>query len=200
MNFTLMPLPYEADALDPFISARTVKIHHQRHHAGYLKKLDLALEGAHRDKSLTDIVLGAEGDLYNLAGQVWNHDFYWQSLAPSTQPVPETIAGLLEASFGGQAEFNDRFADVAAGTFGSGWAWLVFDPDEHGLAIESTSNAGNPLKAGSLPLLTLDVWEHAYYLDYQQDRGAYINDFLQAHVNWAFADENLVAALQRSPT
>lgn len=198
MNFELKPLPYDYDALAPFLGVETLKTHHQKHHAGYLDKLDRRLDGGLRDRELADIVRRADDPaLFNLAAQVWNHDFYWQSLAVSRrEPRPDgRLMPLVKDTFGGLAELEARFADLAKGIFGSGWAWLTFDPDSGRLTVEGTENAGNPLTEARVPLLTLDVWEHAYYLDYQQDRGAYVNEFIDGHLNWSFAEANLQTAV-----
>ena len=201
MEFELNSLPYEKDALAPFLSVDTVSTHYEKHHAGYLKKLDKALEGSPlREKTLTEIMLEVEGGTFNLAAQVWNHNFYWLSLSPESQTLPDgELADLIQESFGGEDNFLSEFADAAANQFGSGWAWLVFDPDGQKLAVVSTTDAENPLLDGQIPLLTLDVWEHAYYLDYKNDRGAYIAAFLDAHLNWQFAQENLAEASKRAP-
>ncbi len=201
MDFELEPLPFANDALEPFIGAETVTIHHEKHHGGYLKKLDAALDNEEaRSQSLTDVMLVSEGAQFNLAAQVWNHNFYWQSLSATTQAVPDgTFAALIDQSFGGVDEFKRRFADAAANEFGSGWAWLVWNPGSQRLEVSSTTDAVNPLVNGNIPLLTLDVWEHAYYLDYRQDRPGYISAFLDAHVNWEFAEQNLVAATKVLP-
>ena len=196
MNFELEPLPFEANALEPFISAQTVNIHHEAHHGGYVKKLDAALDDARREQSLTEIMLASEGRIFNLAGQIWNHNFYWSSLSPDAVDIPTgALSELMSASFESTSDFEAQFSAAAAGAFGSAWAWLVFDPSETKLAVTATSNAGNPLTQGQIPLLTLDVWEHAYYLDYQQNRSTYIKEFLDGHVDWAFAAANLDAAL-----
>ena len=200
MEFKCKPLPYDIDALEPFIGKETVRIHYGKHHAGYMERLDEALSGDDREKSLTDIVLEKNGDVFNLAAQVWNHDFYWLSLAPERCDLKEgPLTGLISQSFGSCKALMKQFAEVANGEFGSGWAWLSFDPGSKKLVVESTSDAGNPITAGRVPLLTLDVWEHAYYLDYQHDRGSYVDEFIDAHVNWRFAEANLEAALKRTP-
>ena len=201
MDFELEPLPFANDALEPFIGAETVTIHHEKHHGGYLKKLDAALKDEEaRSQSLTDVMLASEGSQFNLAAQVWNHNFYWQSLSATTQAVPDgTLAALIDQSFGGVDEFKRRFSDAAANEFGSGWAWLIWNPGSQQLEVSSTTDAVNPLVNGNIPLLTLDVWEHAYYLDYRQDRPGYIAAFLDAHVNWEFAEQNLAAATKVSP-
>lgn len=201
MDFKLEPLPFEADALAPFLNVETVTIHHEKHHGGYVQKLDKALTDSEtRAQTLTDIMLSSEGKIFNLAAQIWNHNFYWQSLSPEAhQPSDGTLTTLLEESFGGMEGFKEQFADAAANEFGSGWAWLVLDPGGQKLKVESTTDAVNPLVDGNLPILTLDVWEHAYYLDYQNDRAAYIRAFLDAHVNWTFAEANLNEATKRVP-
>ncbi|MCR9258820.1 MAG: superoxide dismutase [Pseudomonadaceae bacterium] len=201
MQFDLEPLPFEKDALAPYIGAKTVEIHYEKHHGGYISKLDAALDDEEtRAQSLTDIMLNSDGTVFNLAAQVWNHNFYWQSLTPEAQTLDdEMLSTLLNDSFGGLETFNKQFAETAAGQFGSGWAWLVFDPDEQRLNITSTSDADNPLLDGQIPLLTLDVWEHAYYLDYKNDRASYIDGFLSGHINWSFAQQNLTTATKRAP-
>ncbi len=201
MKFDLEPLPFDQDALEPYISAKTVAIHHEKHHGGYVSKLDEALEDDEtRARTLTDIMLNSEGTVFNLAAQIWNHNFYWQSLTPETQTLDDgVLTALLNDSFDGIDGFKKKFADAASGQFGSGWAWLVFDPDTQRLQITSTSDAGNPLLNGKIPLLTLDVWEHAYYLDYRNDRASYIKGFLNDHINWSFAEQNLTTVTRRAP-
>ena len=203
MDFVLDPLPFDRDALEPFLSAATVTTHYEKHHAGYVRKLDGALEDENlRSASLTDIMLDSDGKIFNLAAQIWNHNFYWQSLSPEKTALEDgsLLSVLLAESFdGGVQGFREAFADAAAGQFGSGWAWLVLDPEAQKLRVVSTGDADNPLVNGLIPLLTLDVWEHAYYLDFRHDRGAYIEAFLNDHVNWPFAEDNLVAATKRAP-
>jgi Fe-Mn family superoxide dismutase len=198
MEFVLEPLPFEEDALEPFIGAETVAIHHEKHHGGYVKKLDAALDDpALRDASVTEVMLGSEGQVFNLAAKIWNHNFYWQSLTPEAcSPERDgALSVLLKEAFDGMEGFTAAFAEVAANQFGSGWAWLVLDPEAQKLRVNSTSDADNPLMHGMIPLLTLDVWEHAYYLDFKNDRGAYIQAFLNGHASWRFAEENLTAAM-----
>ena len=207
MKFELMELPYEADALAPFIGAQTVKIHHGKHHGGYVTKLDAALkDDARRDEFLDDIVLSSaksagDAKIFNLAAQIWNHNFYWMSLSPSESAQPSgEFADHIKSSFGGMSEMTDKFSETAANAFGSGWAWLSFVPEDKrgaggsALEITSTSDAANPMTEGRVPLLTLDVWEHAYYLDYQNERPRYIKEFLNGHANWEFAAKNFGAA------
>jgi Fe-Mn family superoxide dismutase len=200
MKFTLPPLPFAQNALEPHLSREQIFYHYEHHHRGYLEKLDAALTGDQRSLSLEALMSTSKGRVYNLAAQVWNHNFLWQSLSPKkTAPRDTPLADLLQSSFGGRDGFNDRFTRVAAEHFGSGWAWLVYDPGLDRLAITSTDDAKNPLDGNAVPLLTLDVWEHAYYLDYKDDRKSYIAKFLDHLINWDFANGNLAAYTQAAP-
>jgi Fe-Mn family superoxide dismutase len=192
MKFELPALPYEMTALEPHIGAQTVDLHYSKHHQGYLDKLEKALAGKPAAEStLEEIILSSEGGVFNNAAQVWNHTFYWNSLSPQGGGEPGTgLAELIERDLGGLDKFKQEFAEVAAGQFGSGWAWLVANRDGR-LRILSTSNAQTPLTDGYVPLLTLDVWEHAYYLDFQNRRPAYIEAYLDHLINWQFAESNL---------
>ncbi len=192
MKFELDPLPYALDALEPHISARTLDFHYNKHHRGYMSKLESALEGKPAaEKSLEEIMLDSSGSLFNNAAQVWNHTFYWNSMSPDGGAEPSAaMAELLERHFGGLSAFKQEFASVATGEFGSGWAWLV-KTAEGTLEILSTHDAENPLRRNLTPLLTLDVWEHAYYLDYQNDRSQYVAAFLDHLIDWSFAEANL---------
>jgi Fe-Mn family superoxide dismutase len=186
MAFTLMDLPWSKDALAPNISAETIEYHYGKHHQGYVTKLNAAIEGTPlADKSLEAIIKEAKGSnqgLFNNAAQVWNHDLYWHSLSPKGGGKPSgAVAEALDKSFGGFDTFKEKFSDAAASQFGSGWAWLV--KTDGGLAIETTSNADTPLAHGKTALLTLDVWEHAYYIDYRNARPKYIEMFWNA-INW----------------
>ncbi len=197
MEFKLMSLPFEADALQPFIGARTVQIHYEKHHAGYMKKLDAELTDERRNWSLEKIVKNSNGSVFNFAAQVWNHDFYWRSLSPDETDGPTgQLAQLLARDLDGVEPFKRAFSEAAASEFGSGWAWLVYNDATSRLEVFSTTDAVNPLTSGRIPLLTLDVWEHAYYLDYQNERARYIDAFLDGHINWSFASKNLDAALR----
>ena len=188
----MMPLPFERDALEPFISRRTIDFHYDKHHAGYLKKLDKAVKDEKRELSLDEIVMQTDGGTFNLAAQVWNHNFYWNSLTASSQALTDgPLLDKLTETFGGLDGFETAFADAAGNEFGSGWAWLLLDLATGAVSVDSTTDAVNPMTSGKVPLLTLDVWEHAYYLDYQNRRGDYIKTFLDEHVNWRFAEENL---------
>lgn len=197
MKFTVEPLPFAEDALEPHISARTVGIHYNKHHKGYMTKLDKALESSdkRRDMPLEQIIGSSEGHVFNCAAQVWNHSFYWQSIAAQNN------AGLgsgplltqIEKDFGSMDALKKELKAVAAGEFGSGWGWLVFDRDKKSLAVVSTTDAENPLPEGRKPLLTIDVWEHAYYLDYQNERGKYLDAVIDNLINWQFAADNFAA-------
>ena len=191
MAFELPPLPYADDALMPHISAETLAYHYGKHHRAYVNNLNKLTEGTEwADASLEDIIRRADGGIFNNGAQVWNHSFYWSCMSPSGggQPTGE-VADRINSSFGSFAEFRDRFTAEAAGRFGSGWAWLVSSPSGQ-FSIVTTSNAGNPLRDGEKPLLTCDVWEHAYYIDYRNARPEYLAHFWDL-VNWDFVAENL---------
>lgn len=194
MKFEMKPLPYDYSALEPHISARTLEFHYDKHHKGYMKKLKAAIEGTPReDQTLEKIILDSEGSVFNSAAQVWNHDFYWESLSPDGGGKPgELLADAIKDQFGDFDSFQDRLKTASTGQFGSGWAWLVVGLDGK-LQITSTSDAGNPMQSRLTPLLTIDVWEHAYYLDYQNERGTYIDRVLDHLINWQFAEENFKA-------
>lgn len=197
MNFEVPALPYEKSALSPHISEQTVELHYEKHHKGYMTKLEKALSGTiDEDKELEDIVRAAEGDLFNNAAQVWNHNFYWLSLDPQGGGDPGDMLGsALARDFGSVTRFKEEFASAAKSQFGSGWAWLVVN-DAGRLIVRSSSDADNPLRSQQIPLLTLDVWEHAYYVDYYNERGAYVEAFLEHLVNWGFAQQNFLALEQ----
>lgn len=192
MAFTLPELPYAKDALAPHISAETLEFHYGKHHAGYLGKLNAAVEAdaSLQGKSLEDIIMSASGGLFNNAAQVWNHSFYWNSMSPNGGGAPTgAIADAINAAFGSFEQFKTDFAAAAGGQFGSGWAWLVKDASG-ALKIVTTSNAGCPLTDGLTPVLTCDVWEHAYYIDYRNSRPGYVAAWWNL-VNWDFANANL---------
>ena len=178
------------------MSEQTMQYHYDKHHAGYVKKLNDAIEGTDlAGKSLEDIVKVTSGDAaqqgtFNNAAQVWNHTFFWNSMSPDGGGAPSgRIGAQIDADFGSYDKFAQAFKGAAAGQFGSGWAWLVLDGGT--LSITKTSNADTPLVHGQKALLTIDVWEHAYYLDHQNDRPGYIDGYLEKLVNWSFAEENL---------
>lgn len=191
MAIELPSLPYSTDALAPHISAETLEFHYGKHHAGYVKKLNAAIEGTPMaEKTLEDIVKTSEGGVFNNAAQIWNHTFYWNSLSPNGGGEPTgAIADAINAQFGSFAEFKEKFTAAAGTLFGSGWAWLVKNSDGT-LSIEQTTNAGCPLTEGKTPILTCDVWEHAYYIDYRNARPDYVGAFWNL-VNWDFANQNL---------
>jgi len=195
-SFTLPKLPYEESALEPVISARTLSFHHGKHHAGYVEKLNGLVEGTpYAGRPLDEVVRRAAKDpvatlIFNNAAQAWNHEFYWRSMrAKGGGMAAGTLAQAIERDFGGQPEFRASFAKAAAGEFGSGWAWLVADGAGK-LKIATTDDADTPIVRGERPLLAIDVWEHAYYLDYQNRRPDYISGWLDKLVNWEFAEEN----------
>ena len=197
-HITLPDLPYAKNALEPHISAETLEFHHDKHHAAYVNKLNELLPGSGLEgKELDEIIKATAGDsskanIFNQAAQVWNHTFYWNCLAPNAGGEPTgKVAEAIAASFGSFADFKAQFTDAAIKNFGSGWTWLVKNSDGK-LAIVSTSNAGTPLTTDANPLLTVDVWEHAYYIDYRNARPGYLKHFW-ALVNWEFVAKNLAA-------
>ncbi len=198
MTFELPKLPYRADALEPFLSKQTLETHHGKHHRGYIDKLNKLIDGTeYQDLSLHEIVVAAKekGDtgIFNNAAQSLNHGFLWESMSPDGGVAPVGPLGdAIDAAFGSIEGFKDAFKTKAVSQFGSGWVWLVVDAGR--LAIVQTGNADTPIQRGLQPILTLDVWEHAYYLDYKNDRGGYVDSFLSDRVNWAFAAQNYESA------
>jgi len=190
MEHKLPPLPYAKDTLAPHISAETLEYHYGKHHAAYVANLNKLIPGTEFENlPLEEIVKKATGGIFNNAAQIWNHTFYWNCLSPSGGGEPTGVLGdAINKAFGSFAQFKEKFTNTAVTTFGSGWAWLVKNADGT-LAVESTSNAGTPLKDGKKALLTCDVWEHAYYIDYRNARAAYVEAFWKI-VNWKFAEEN----------
>lgn len=194
MAFELPALPYAKDALAPHISAETLDFHYGKHHQTYITNLNnlVAETPALQGLSLEDIIRTSSGGVFNNAAQVWNHTFYWNGLSPNGGGEPTgALADAINTAFGSFAVFKEAFTKCAVTTFGSGWAWLVKNADGS-LALVSTSNAACPLTTGQTPLLTCDVWEHAYYIDYRNARPAYLNAFW-ALVNWEFAASNYAA-------
>ncbi|PKP05170.1 MAG: superoxide dismutase [Bacteroidetes bacterium HGW-Bacteroidetes-6] len=189
MKFELPPLPWAADALEPIISAKTIEFHYGKHHQAYVNNLNNLLPGSpFEEASLEDIVLEAEGGIFNNAAQVWNHTFYWNCLSPNGGGEPTgTLLDAIVRDFGSFEDFKKQFSTAAATLFGSGWAWLCTD-DNGKLSIVQESNAGNPMRRDLEPLLTCDVWEHAYYLDKQNRRPDYIADFWKL-VDWEAVSE-----------
>jgi superoxide dismutase, Fe-Mn family len=188
---TLPALPYPNDALEPHISAETLEYHHGKHHASYVKKLNKQIPGTEFESaSLEEIIKNASSGIFNNGAQVWNHTFYWNCLSPDGGGKPKgALAKSIDRAFGDFTQFKEHFIDSATTNFGSGWTWLVKNPDGS-LAIVNTSNAGNPMTDGSQPLLTCDVWEHAYYIDYRNARKKYIEAFWNL-VNWDFVMQKL---------
>jgi Fe-Mn family superoxide dismutase len=186
MAIELPPLPYPRDALQPHISAETLDYHYGKHHQAYVDNLNKQIAGTeHADKPLEEIVRSSSGGVFNNAAQVWNHTFYWNCLAPSGGGEPTgKLAEAIVQAFGSFEQFKEQFTQTALTTFGSGWAWLVQRPDGQ-LALVSTSNAATPLTGNDTALLTCDVWEHAYYVDYRNARPKYVEAFWKL-VNWSF--------------
>ena len=191
MIHELPALPYDKDALAPHISAKTLDFHHGKHHNAYVQNLNNLIEGTEfADLSLDDIVTSASGGIFNNAAQHWNHSFYWKCLSPNGGGEPSgALAEAIKGTFGSYDEFKELFSQTAITTFGSGWGWLVKN-ESGGLEVVSSANAGNPLTSGQTPLLTCDVWEHAYYIDYRNARPKYVDAFWNL-VNWNFVEENL---------
>jgi Fe-Mn family superoxide dismutase len=204
MAFTLDPLPYDKAALEPHISARTMEFHHGKHHATYVKTLNELVAGTPLENlPLEEIITQTAGKpskakIFNNAAQTWNHGFFWKSMKPQGGGKPNgDLATRIDAKFGSFESFSEEFSKATAGQFGSGWGWLVLDAGK--LSIMTTGNADVPFTRGKRPLFCLDVWEHAYYLDYQNRRPDFIKVFLEHLVNWDFAEANLGAATGASP-
>ncbi|MDH5751742.1 MAG: superoxide dismutase [Deltaproteobacteria bacterium] len=190
MIHELPPLPYDKTALQPVISAETLEFHHGKHHATYVNNLNNLVKGTEFEgASLEDIVKKSSGGIFNNSAQIWNHTFYWNSMTPDKTAPSAGLEKALTDAFGSVDEFRAKFAAAAAGAFGSAWAWLVADAAGK-VDIVTTSNAGSPLTEGRRPLLTCDVWEHAYYIDYRNARPKYLEAWWNV-VNWDFASRNL---------
>ena len=186
MAVELPPLPYDRTALAPHISAETIDFHYGKHHQTYVTNLNNQIKGTEFENlSLEEIIRKSSGGMFNNAAQIWNHTFYWNCLKPNGGGEPTgRLADAINKAFGGFAQFKDEFTKTSVGTFGSGWGWLVQRPDGS-LALASTSNAGTPITGADRPLLTCDVWEHAYYIDYRNARPKYVEAFWSL-VNWDF--------------
>ncbi len=191
MKFDLDPLPYAKSALAPHLSEETLSFHYEKHHTAYMNNLKKLLEGKpEADKPLVEIVRGSSGGVFNNAAQVWNHTFYWNSMKPHGGGEPSgALAAAIKADFGSFADFRTQFQTAAVSQFGSGWAWLVKEAGK--LKIITTANAEVPMKEGQHALLTCDVWEHAYYVDYRNARAKYVETFFDKLANWDFAAKNL---------
>ena len=187
---TLPDLPYPENALEPHISAETLQFHHKKHHATYVDKLNGLISGTEfQSTSLEDIIKKASGGIFNNGARVWNHTFYWNCLSPNGGGAPEgDLATVIDQTFGSFNDFKTRFSESAVNNFGSGWTWLVKNSDGS-LEIVNTRNAANPMTDGKQPLLTCDVWEHAYYIDYRNARPKYVEAFWNL-VNWDFVAQN----------
>jgi Fe-Mn family superoxide dismutase len=195
MPIELPKLPFEDNALAPTISSNTISFHYAKHHKTYVDNLNKAIAGTDlAEKPLVEIVRASAGKadkvaIFNNSAQVWNHTFYWNSLSPKSTAPSKDLADRIEKDLGGMAKFKEQFAAAAMGQFGSGWAWLVQDGGV--LKVTKTPNAETPITTSAKPLLTLDVWEHAYYLDYQNKRADYVAAVLDKLLNWEFASKNL---------
>ena len=194
MTHILPPLPYPKGALSPYISEETLDFHYGKHHQAYVNKLNLLLEkeesmSSLKQASLEELILEAKGALFNNASQVWNHHFYWNTLTPKKQDPEPSLKASLEKQFGSLEEFKQAFTKQALALFGSGWTWLVKTEGES-LEIINTFNADNPKTQGLTPLITCDVWEHAYYIDYRNARVKYLDSFWNL-INWNFLSHNL---------
>lgn len=191
MTFTLPPLPYEMDALQPHISRETLEYHYGKHHKAYVDNLNNLIPNTEfAGKSLEEIILSAQGPIFNNAAQVWNHTFYWHCLSPKGGNEPKgALLAAINKAFGSFADFKALFTKTAISTFGSGWAWLA-QKEDGSLSVVSTSNAQTPMTSHQTALLTCDVWEHAYYIDYRNARPTYVDHFWNL-VNWDFVEQNL---------
>ena len=196
MAFELPQLPYSQDALDPHISSKTLSFHHGKHHAAYVNKLNELIKGGpFEGKDLEEIIKGTANDadkagIFNNAAQVWNHTFFWRSMSPTGGGAPSgVVADKIKSSFGSLDKFKEEFKNAAITQFGSGWAWLIQDGND--LKVVKTPNAVNPLSQGQTALFTVDVWEHAYYLDYQNRRPDFVGTVLDKLINWDFVNQNV---------
>ncbi len=195
MDFQVPPLPYSKDALEPFMKSETLEFHYEKHHKGYMTKLKGLLEGKpEASKSLVDVIKTCSGGVFNNAAQVFNHTFFWDGMKPGGGGAPPAgpVADLITKSFGGWDGFREEWVTRGTGRFGSGYVWLVVEGGS-GRVID-TPNAETPVTTSAKPLLTTDVWEHAYYLDHRQDRKAFLETFLDKLVNWEFVAKNLRSA------
>lgn len=188
-KYDIPTLPYQRDALNPYISSKTVRIHRYDHHVGYFKKMQELIKGtSFQDKNLTDIVKNSTGDIFNNSAQVWNHNFYWSSLTPNKTSPNSLLQSEIDDEFGGITNLEDEMIKMGMSHFGSGWLWLAYDD---GLELVTTSNADNLLNDTVRPLLVVDLWEHAYYLDYNSDKEVYLKSVIHNLLNWDFASNNM---------
>jgi len=193
MAFELIPLPFDSEAIAPAISAETFSYHHGKHHKAYIDKTNAAIAGTDHDGKPLEAVIAAARDsekgLFNNAAQSWNHGFFWHSLAPSTSGPSGDLADAIDAAFGSLADLNGKLAEKGTGHFASGWVWLAEKDGK--LSIEETHDGDTLADSGFNPLLTIDLWEHAYYLDHQNARPSYLSAVIDGHLNWDFAADNL---------
>ena len=190
MAYTLPELPYAKDALVPHMSAETFDYHYSKHHKTYVDNANKLVVGTEfENMGIEDVIKKSSGKIFNNVAQIWNHTFFWHSLTPKSAAPSAKVVTALTKAFGGVEDFKKLFTEAAINTFGSGWAWLVQNADGS-LAIVSTTGAGNPMTAGQKPLLTVDVWEHAYYIDYRNARPSYLEHFW-ALCNWEFIEQNM---------
>lgn len=198
-HLTLKPLPYDKHALEPHISRKTVALHYEKHHAGYLKKLKALIAGKREEtESLEWTIRTSEGAIFNNAAQLWNHDFYWRSMHPDGGGAPEgALNEAIVGNFGSFEKMRSDFVEAGTGHFGSGWLWLV--SHREGLRITTTHDADLPIRYGETPLLCADLWEHAYYLDYQNERARHLEVFFDHLANWDFAQANWSSASASTP-
>ena len=196
MSFTLPDLPFAYDALDPYMSAETFEFHHDKHHNAYVENGSKLLAGSGLEgKSLEEIVVASEGGLFNNAAQHWNHSFFWNCLAPQGggTKLPGKLQEKIDADLGGYEAFKTQFVEACVTQFGSGWGWLTLDNATGKLEITKTGNAGVPFTDGKTPLLTCDVWEHAYYIDYRNARPKYVEAFVDSMIHWEFVESRFEA-------
>jgi Fe-Mn family superoxide dismutase len=192
LHFDLPPLPYPEDALEPVISRETLSLHHGKHHRKYVDTMNELLQKERiQARTLEEVVRASQGKLFNNAAQAWNHDFYWKSLSPQKQRPAGALLSRIDADFGSYEHFAEAFAAAAVAQFGSGWAWLAENNGK--LEIQTTANADTPMAKGIRCLLTVDVWEHAYYVDYRNQRERYLSAVIGERLNWRFAEQNLAA-------
>ena len=191
MTITLSPLPFEKQSLAPHISEETISFHYNKHHQTYVNNLNKLIIGTEfENKDLIDIIKTSSGSIFNNAAQTWNHSFYWNCLTPSKNELASDLLQAINTNFGNLDNFKESFTKTALGLFGSGWVWLVKESNNN-LSIIGTNNAQTPLTSKQIPLLTCDVWEHAYYIDYRNARAKYLESFWQI-INWDFVNQNFV--------
>ena len=201
IKYQLMELPYNSNSLEPHMSAETFSYHYDKHHRTYVNNLNKLIENTEEEElknlTLEELVKISHGrtdltGIFNNAAQVLNHDFFWLSMMPKGGQITSQMKGLIQESFGDIALFKQKFIEMGLSQFGSGWVWLVQDPKSQRLSIVKTGNADNPILNNKIPLITCDLWEHAYYIDYRNKRADYLEIFLDKLVNWTFAEQNLV--------